>query len=48
MNVCVRPGWVPIVESSAADIGVELLEAIEKLGGLRLHVPAKEVRRPDV
>jgi hypothetical protein len=51
MNVWVRPGWVPIVERAAADlrsVGVDLLEAREKLGELRLHVSAQDVRRADV
>jgi hypothetical protein len=51
MNVWVRPGWVSIVQRAAADlhsIGVDLIEAREKLGQLRLHVPAKDVRRADV
>lgn len=51
MKVWVRSGWVPIVERAAADlrsVGVDLLEAREKLGALRLHVRAKDVRRADV
>lgn len=51
MNVWVRPGWVSIVERAAADlrsVGVDLIEAREKLEPLQLHVPAGDVRRPDV
>lgn len=50
-RILVRSGWVPIVRSAQerlAVLGVELREAREKLGALRLHVPAPDVRRPDV
>lgn len=51
MQVWVRNGWRPIVNAAAAQlryIGVEVLEAREKLGTLRIHVPARDGRRPEV
>ena len=51
MQVWVRNGWRDIVKDAATrldHLDVPVLEAREKLGQLRIHVPAKHVRRPDV
>jgi len=51
MQVWVRNGWRDIVKDAATRLSrldVDVLEAREKLGQLRIHVPAKHVRRPEV
>jgi len=50
-KIWVRPGWMPLVlqaRQKLIALDVELLEAREKLGTLRLHVAAIHTRRPDV
>lgn len=51
MQVWVRDGWRDIVKVAASRLerlDVPVLEAREKLGQLRIHVPPKHVRRADV
>jgi hypothetical protein len=51
MHLWVRAGWLPIVNEAVAqlrEIGVEVAEAREKLGVLRLRVQPKDFRRTDV
>jgi hypothetical protein len=50
-RIWVRPGWMPLVVQARRKllaIDVQLLEAREKLGTLRLHVAAVHTRRPVV
>lgn len=50
-KIWVRPGWLPIVDEAVLQlsrIGVDVREVREKLGELRIHVAARDVRRPDV
>lgn len=47
----VRPGWLAIANDAASQLagcGVPVREVREKLGQLRIHVPAADTRRPDV
>jgi LSD1 subclass zinc finger protein len=50
-KIWVQPGWLPIVDEAVLQlsrIGIDVLEVREKLGELRIHVAAGNVKRPDV
>jgi hypothetical protein len=51
MKYWIRQGWFPIADQAVEQLGVlgvDVVEVREKLGELRIHVPARLVRRPDV
>jgi hypothetical protein len=51
MKYWIRQGWFPIADQAVEQLGVlgvDVVEVREKLGELRIHVPAHLVRQPDV